>query len=433
MVRSNTTTISKDKKIQQLKKEIRELQNANQEIHYILDNKIKASKTYRVWQFYNKIKKGLRKLIYVIFLVCFIPIYYLIIIAFFVIYKVVVFFTIPKKRELTLTEEEKRLDGVSFIIPTWNKKTMVIECVRKLDAILSNEGLQVKKEVIVYDNGSKDSTIEGLKKLTTTQDLTFIRSETNLGFAKAVNKAVENAKFNYIYLLNNDMIPQENFFNSLIEFVNDKLSQGVHLYGVASQIFFFDKTKRREESGKTYIKPFLGFMYAAHFILEENLKNPSITAYVGGGSSLINKHLFLKLGGLDAESYKPLYVEDLDLSFNAWKKGYSSFFLPSSQIIHHHRSSSKLLSRDPSYYMYKNFLVFMLKNVNTSSLFIKNLLMYPVLMLSSFKYIRYALEITNNLIPVLRSKIRMSSYKDKYSDKELLNFITFENKFHSHD
>ena len=39
--------------------------------------------------------------------------------------------------------------------------------------------------------------------------------------------------------------------------------------------------------------------------------------------------------------YHPFYVEDTDISYQAWKRGWKCLLAPASRVVHKHRSTSK--------------------------------------------------------------------------------------------
>jgi len=366
-----------------------------------------------------------------IFAIIFIILFFLISILFFSLYKAFYLLLYVIRKKMKIAKNKKRLNGISFIIPTWNKKDMVLECVKHLDKIASSEAKDIPKEIIVIDNGSVDNTTEALNNLKTTTSLKVIYSKTNLGFARGINLGASKAKYNYIYLMNNDMIPKPKLISEIVSFAKKLLKENKPFFGLSSQIFFYDLKKRREESGKNYYRPDFGYLYVAHCVNENNLQSSSITGYPGGGSSLINKDIFLQLGGYDKDVYLPLYDEDLDLGFVAWKFGFPSYFVPTSQIIHHHQSSTKKLSMDPNYYMFKNWLTFILKNYDSCSLILGHLLLYPLRMVSDKRFGDYAWQNLKIFHKILYKKIILSRFKIVYKDSELINFLKFEFNFES--
>jgi GT2 family glycosyltransferase len=325
-------------------------------------------------------------------------------------------------------ETFKNINGVSFIIPTWNKRDMVVTCIKLLDKYLSVECPEIPKEIIIVDNGSIDGTSAELKKLKI-PNTKYLIQDTNLGFAKAINMATDHAKYNYIYLLNNDMEVQPHFFETIIHTAQNLLDQSINFFGVSSQIFFFDPKVPRVESGKTYTQFKKGKLLVGHELNSEKLKNVSLAAYCGGGSSLINKQIFELLGKLDSNVYLPLYCEDLDIGFVAWKKGYPSFFCPNSHVIHHHRSSSKLLSFSPDYFIHKNYLAFCLKNFDSFKLKLELFLMYPLYLIFKKDYGKYLIENLKNIFNIINSRHKTAKIPNVYSDSELINFIDFEKQY----
>lgn len=354
-------------------------------------------------------------------------VYFILISIFFMVSSTIKFIYSFFSKKISIKNNKKNIDGVSFIIPTWNKKKLVINCVKLLDLYLSQEKPNIKKEIIVIENGSIDGSFKALSNLKTKIPLVILKKETNIGFARAINLGLKHSQYNYVYLINNDMEVQKNFFNSIIDTAQNLLNQKRDFFGISSQIFFFDPNKRREESGKTYSLPNTGFISIAHHIQKEALKELSLTLYPGGGSSLINKHYFEEIGGYDYKSYTPLYCEDLDAGFITWKLGLPSYFDPNSKVIHHHRSSSVNLIQDPSYFMYKNWLVLILKNFDSPKNILSHLFIYPFKIIFSNSHAKYATEAIKNLKNIFISKIKLYKYTIINSDKILINFPKFKN------
>src|SRR3989337_865868 len=87
---------------------------------------------------------------------------------------------------------------ISIIIVTWNSEKWIKRC---LDSILATSG-DLKIEIIVVDNFSKDKTLEILKLYGS--QIKLIQNPSNLGYAKGCNQGLKIARGNYILLLNPD-------------------------------------------------------------------------------------------------------------------------------------------------------------------------------------------------------------------------------------
>ena len=60
--------------------------------------------------------------------------------------------------------------------------------------------------------------------------------------------------------------------------------------------------------------------------------------YGGGGSCAFDRSKFLELGGFD-ELLAPFYLEDTDLGYLAWKRGWKVLYQPASVVYHEHRGT----------------------------------------------------------------------------------------------
>lgn len=81
----------------------------------------------------------------------------------------------------------------------------------------------------------------------------------------------------------------------------------------------------------------------------------------------VNRLKFLQIGGFDI-LYYPAYVEDVDLCFRAWRKGWSCIFEPSSKVLHREGGSWKNV-KDSSVgvKLLRNSLLFQWLNLPTST------------------------------------------------------------------
>jgi glycosyltransferase involved in cell wall biosynthesis len=96
---------------------------------------------------------------------------------------------------------------------------------------------------------------------------------------------------------------------------------------------------RREETGKAAMRQ----MDARDFPIrcEEPIEGEDQTwvLYGSGGCSLYDTGKLRALGGMSAV-YRPAYVEDLDLGYRAWLRGWPSVFVAEARVEHRHRSTT---------------------------------------------------------------------------------------------
>ncbi len=87
--------------------------------------------------------------------------------------------------------------------------------------------------------------------------------------------------------------------------------------------------------------------------------------YGGGGSCAFDRRKFLELGGFDS-LFHPFYLEDTDIGYMAWKRGWKVLYQPKSIVFHEHRGTigKKFSSTFIESVVKKNFLLFCWKNIH---------------------------------------------------------------------
>ena len=96
---------------------------------------------------------------------------------------------------------------------------------------------------------------------------------------------------------------------------------------------------RREETGKAV------FAQPAPEDFPVRCEDPipgedrSYVLYGSGGCSLYDAAELRALGGVD-EIYDPAYVEDLDLGYRAWQRGWPTVFVAGAVVEHRHRATT---------------------------------------------------------------------------------------------
>jgi GT2 family glycosyltransferase len=218
--------------------------------------------------------------------------------------------------------------GISVVIPSRNGKDLLAAqmpgIVRELERFPS--------EIIVVDNGSGDGSAQWLRSAW--PRILIESSAEPLSFARAVNRGIAHTRHSHVCLLNNDMIIESGFFAALIR----AFERLPGLFCATAQILF-PPGVRREETGKAvYSQP-----SPADFPIrcDEPLPGEDLTwvLYGSGGCSLYDAARLRALGGIDA-AYDPAYVEDLDIGYRAWQRGWPSVYVAGAVLEHRHRATS---------------------------------------------------------------------------------------------
>jgi GT2 family glycosyltransferase/glycosyltransferase involved in cell wall biosynthesis len=244
--------------------------------------------------------------------------------------------------------------SATLVIPNWNGKDLLERFLPSwIDAIAGHPG----SEVLIVDNGSTDGSADWIRA--NYPEVHLLALPQNLGFGGGSNAGIRAAKNDVAVLLNSDMRVEVDFLAPLLAGFTDET-----VFAVSCQIFLGDRSKRREETGLTEGRWQDGALRVGHREDPEvNRLFPCL--YGGGGSCAFDRRKFFDLGGFD-ELLAPFYLEDADLGFLAWKRGWKVLYQPASVVHHEHRGTiGKRFS--PEYIqsvLQKNFLLFAWKNIH---------------------------------------------------------------------
>jgi GT2 family glycosyltransferase/glycosyltransferase involved in cell wall biosynthesis len=244
--------------------------------------------------------------------------------------------------------------AASVVIPNWNGKDLLAKYLPSVVAALAGNPAN---EIVVVDNGSTDGSAGFVRAAFPRVKLVALPA--NLGFGGGSNAGFRAAANDIVVLLNSDMRVDSGFLAPLLEGFEDPL-----VFAVACQIFFTDPGKLREETGLTQGWWQDGSLRVRHRI------DPAIEGlfpcfYGGGGSCAFDRRKFLELGGFD-RLLEPFYLEDTDLGYLAWKRGWKVLYQPRSVVYHEHRGTiGKRFSEEYiQTVLKKNFVLFCWKNIH---------------------------------------------------------------------
>jgi GT2 family glycosyltransferase/glycosyltransferase involved in cell wall biosynthesis len=193
------------------------------------------------------------------------------------------------------------------------------------------EFADVSYELIIVDNNSTDETTALLDKI---DNATIIRNVDNLGFVKAVNQAAEVATGEYILLLNNDALIEENTLSNALQVIESDESIGA----VGAKIKLLDDST--QEAGSIIFSDGACLGYGRgkptdsyEFMFQRDVD------YCSGAFLLFRNSSFKSLGGFDLD-YAPAYYEESDFCIRLQKQGLRIVYVPTSQITHYEFASS---------------------------------------------------------------------------------------------
>jgi len=244
---------------------------------------------------------------------------------------------------------------VSIIIPNYNGENLLKT---NMPFILKAKDFADNKieEVIVVDDGSKDKSIDVIKK--DFSWIKIIKHKINRGFSAAVNTGVRAAKGDLICLLNSDVVPESNFLESVFPYFHNSKVFAVSLNEVG-------------EFG--WARGFFADGFIGHASGQKSDVSHD-TFWVSGGTGVYRRDIWMELGGMDEKLFSPFYWEDVDLSYRALKRGYRLIWDPDAKVTHIHEATISRFSKTyVGRILERNQLLFIWKNLTSANLFRKHL------------------------------------------------------------
>jgi len=227
----------------------------------------------------------------------------------------------------------KKID-LSIIIPNWNTKELLRDCLESIKR--NSRGLSL--EVIVIDNNSQDGSVGYLKSL---KNIVAIFNKKNLGFAKANNQGIKKAKGDCLLLLNSDTVVKRGALKEMVGYLRNNAS----VAGVSPMLLNPDGSKQTDYYMRfpniwqillyhnILIRPILMRTPLRRLVVSSDREKPFEVDQLPGAALMTRRSVFDRIGGLD-EEFSFLF-EDVDWCYRVRKEGLGRLVvLPQAEIIH---------------------------------------------------------------------------------------------------
>ena len=276
---------------------------------------------------------------------------------------------------------------LSVVIVSYNVRDYLENCLQSVSRAL--EGIE--GEVFVVDNHSDDDSVETVRAQYPWVRL--IENQENMGFSRANNIAIREARGEYVLLLNPDTIVEEATLREVLRFMEEHPKAGgagVMMHNADGSLA--PESRRALPTPWVSCLKMLGFTkryYMSHLPWDQ----PSKIEVISGAFCFLRKKALDEVGLLDEDFF--MYGEDIDLSYRLMKGGWENWYLP-YPITHFKGKSTQKSDYRYVHIFYKAMLIFFRKHYSHLSLFYA----LPVKMAI---YFRAAIALTD----ILRKKLHL--------------------------
>ncbi len=252
---------------------------------------------------------------------------------------------------------------VNIIVLNYNGKDLLAECLPSI--VEASHVSRYSCKVTVIDNVSIDDSVEFVRA--NFSDVEVVEAKENLVLC-SYNDALRSTKDDIVILLNNDIKVKNDFVDPLIELFKQE-----DVFLVSPKSYFFDG---RYEGGKSYAFMRYGIFGTDHYFKEDCEQADEESYTFASGYGAFDREKFLELGGYD-DLYLPGRLEDADLCFRAWKRGYKCYYQPESVVYHKGAESfnDNFGVSGTLVITFRNVFLFMWKNISSPLFLIEHIVL----------------------------------------------------------
>jgi GT2 family glycosyltransferase len=210
----------------------------------------------------------------------------------------------------------------AIYIPTHNGRERLGRALRSL------QGQSRPADVVVVDNGSTDGTAELLGE--EFPEVALLELGENLGFGRALNRAISGHPADPVILLNNDVECEQRFLEALL----DAAAEGAEC--VAGVLVQEAAPGLIDSAGVVADRTLMGFdhLHGEPLAAAEKAADPLGPT---GGAALYRLDAFRVAGGFDERIF--LYYEDLDLALRLHAAGARCRLAAEARAVHAYSAS----------------------------------------------------------------------------------------------
>ncbi|MBN2189652.1 MAG: glycosyltransferase family 2 protein [Candidatus Aureabacteria bacterium] len=240
---------------------------------------------------------------------------------------------------------------ITYIIINHNTEKLTLSCI---DSVIKNSVSGY--EIIVFDNGSQEGNIRSLEKR---EDILFLASKKNLGFARACNRAFEKASGEFVCFINSDAELRTGVDNLTVFLSSDERA------AAAGAMLLNSDGSEQNSFGKTpcftteiFNKSLLEIFSLKSFRRKAGqATKPFEVESLVGAFMVVKSGVFRELGGFDERYF--FFFEESDFCLRMRRAGYKIFMFPGVKVVHFQgkTAGAKLLHARVEYYLsrYKYF------------------------------------------------------------------------------
>ncbi len=247
---------------------------------------------------------------------------------------------------------------VSFIIPNWNHRELLVECIGSIEETAA----AFSREIIVVDNASTDDSASFVAK--NFPAVIWIQNDVNRGYAKAVNQGAKQSRGDLLFLLNNDVKLLKGCTEKLVHFLAANSSAGA-----AAPLLFYPDGRMQTSCRRFPTPPSLLLEslkidafgpFRRWKLTEKEHLSADMVPQPMASALMVKRECWEEVGLLDEGL--PLYFNDVEWCYRLYRNtAWKIHLCPEARAIHHEGASTRLLGYKRTLEFYRGLIRFYLK------------------------------------------------------------------------
>jgi hypothetical protein len=229
--------------------------------------------------------------------------------------------------------------NLSIIIVNWNTRALLAQCLESIVNVQTFKRLNV--QTFVIDNASTDGSAAMVRERFPWVHL--IENEENVGFARANNQALARAQRRYVLLLNSDTEVAPGALESMVAFMD------AHPEAGACGPRLLNGDGSLQPSCHPVLTPgreFWRLMFLdriwPHATYDQeswDRRTPREVEVIKGACLMLRAEALAQVGVLDERYF--IYTEEMDLCHRLRQAGWSLWWVPAAEVVHHGEASTR--------------------------------------------------------------------------------------------
>jgi hypothetical protein len=211
--------------------------------------------------------------------------------------------------------------SISIVIPNYNGAACLEACLQSL-----MQQTRPPAEILVVDNASRDHSVEMVRRVA--PHARILLQQRNSGFAAAVNRGAQEARGEWIAVLNNDTEADADWLAEC----SAAIGRHPDASFLACRILDYKQRDRIYSAGDCFLRSGIGYRRGQEQLDCEEYRREIPIFSACGCAALYRRAVLEEVQGYDEHFFA--YLEDVELGLRLRAAGVRGYYVPAAKVYH---------------------------------------------------------------------------------------------------